>query len=181
MFERAKVDNVSAVQTIAVPVELTLDDGQQLRGKFFAPQGRGVFEMLNGASSFLEFEPYGGERSLVAKSTIKAVKLVAVPTASQLSRRASEIDTFDPFAILGVKAGAPFEDVRAAYLRLAMIYHPDRYASAELPPEVRDYLAAMVRRINAAFAAIEAPHQVVKKATADRAEAVYTSPARARA
>ena len=179
MFERVKVDNVSAVQSVAIPAEVTLDNGRTLRGKFVAPQGRGIVEILNGSTAFLEFEPYGGERSLLAKSSIKAVKLVNVPSTGQLARRASEIDTFDPFAVLGVKTGASFDEVRTAYHRQAKIYHPDRYSMAELPPEVRDELAAMVRRINAAFAALEVPHQVVKKVAADRAEAVYTSRPRA--
>ncbi len=175
MFERVKVDNVSAVHTVAIPVEVTLDDGRSLRGKFLAPQGRGIVELLNGGVQFLEFEPYGGERSLIAKTSIKAVKLVNVPGNGQISRRANEIDTFDPYAELGVRAGASFDEVKSAYHRKAMIYHPDRYATAELPPEVREYLAATVRRINAAFAALEVPQLVVKKANAERAEAVYTS------
>lgn len=179
MFERVKVDNASAVQTAAIPVEVTLDDGRTLRGKFIAPQGRGIVDLLNGGVQFLEFEPYGGERSLIAKSSVKAVKLVNVPGNGQLSRRTNEIDTFDPHAELGVRAGATFDEVKTAYHRKAMIYHPDRYTTAELPTEVRDYLAATVRRINAAFAALEVPHQVVKKAASDRADAVYTSRPRA--
>ncbi len=179
MFERVKVDNVSSVQMVAVPVEVAVDDGRSLRGKFLVPQGRGLFEILNGAGAFLEFEPYGGDRIMLAKSSLKSVKMVNVPAAGQLARRANEFDAFDPFSVLGVKPGAPWDDVRQAYHRLAKIYHPDRYANAELPPEVSDYLAVTVRRINAAFAALEAPHQVTRKATAERAEPVYTSRPRA--
>lgn len=179
MFERVKVDNVGAVQTVAIPVEATMDDGRTLRGKFVVPQGRGVAEILNGTAQFIEFEPYGGERTLLAKTSLKAVKPVNVPANNQLSRRANEVDTFDPYGVLGIRAGSSFEDVRAAYHRLAKIYHPDRYSMAELPAEVRDYLAACVRRINAAFAALEAPHQVVRKVAAERAEAVYESRPRA--
>lgn len=179
MFERVKVDNVSGVQLTAIPAEVTLDDAETMRGKFFAPQGRGVNDLLNGANAFLEFEPYGGERYLLAKSSIKSVKLVNVPGASQLSRRTNDLDTFDPYMILGVKSGAAFSEVKAQYHRLAMTYHPDRYSTADLPDEVRDYLAAMVRRINAAFAAIEASQLVVKRAASERSEAVYTSRPRA--
>ncbi len=175
MFERVKVDNVSAMQTVAIPVEATLDDGRTLRGKFLVPQGRTVVEVLNGGAQFLEFEPYGGERTLLAKSSLKSVKPVNVPGNSQLSRRVNEVDTFDPYAVLGLRAASSFDEVKAAYHRLAKIYHPDRYSMAELPPEVREYLAASVRRLNAAFSALEVPHQVVRKATAERAEAVYES------
>lgn len=179
MFERVKVDNVSAMQAVAVPVEVTLDDGRTLRGKFLVPQGRSVAEVLNSGVQFLEFEPYGGERTLLAKTSLKAVKPVNVPGNSQLSRRVNEVDTFDPYAVLGLRAGASFDEVKTAYHRLAKIYHPDRYSMAELPPEVREYLSASVRRVTAAFAALEAPHQVVRKAAAERSEAVYESRPRA--
>ena len=36
-------------------------------------------------------------------------------------------------------------------MRLASIYHPERYAEVELPPEVAEYLEAMTRRIHTAF------------------------------
>ena len=62
------------------------------------------------------------------------------------------------------------EHAREAYLRLAKAYHPDKYASADLPQEVRQYLSVMVRRINAAHDAVQARLQ--KKAA--KQEAVFT-------
>ena len=56
--------------------------------------------------------------------------------------------------MLGVTPGATREEIRQAYLALAKVYHPDRYATAELPTEVIEYLFAMARRINAAHAAL---------------------------
>ena len=55
-------------------------------------------------------------------------------------------------------------------------YHPDRYAQADLPNEVREYLAAMARKINAAFAALETADKARnKRAPSDRVVAVHTS------
>jgi curved DNA-binding protein CbpA len=85
---------------------------------------------------------------------------------------------FDPYAALGLKRDADWEEVRNAYLRLARTYHADKFASVELPPEVRDYLSQMSRRVNAAYTALEAPRLIVRKADL-RATAVYTSPTRA--
>ena len=68
------------------------------------------------------------------------------------------------------------EQAREAYLKLAKLYHPDRYAAADLPREVRDYLAVMVRRINAAHDAVQVRLQ--KKAAPSRSRC---SPSRARA
>lgn len=178
MFERNKIDTAGYQQQMTVPVEVTLDDGEFIRGKFIVPASRTLFDVLNNAGAFVEFEPYGGERSIIAKSAFKAVRLVNAPTPQNLSARSREIDTFDPYAVLGLTRGAPFEEARAAYHALAKVYHPDRYSSVELPAEVHDYLSGMARRINAAFAALEQPAQA-KKTAAQRAAPIYTSPVRA--
>jgi len=179
MFERNRVDNTVQHTYATVPAELTLDDGRALKGKFVVPVSKPFYEVLNGSGAFLEFEPYGGERGYIAKSSIVSVRLTGVPAAQSLESRLREIDGFDPYGVLGVQRGATFEDVRHAYHRLAKTYHPDRYANADLPEEVKSYLAVMARRINAAYAALEEPVQIVRQASLNRAEAVYTSRPRA--
>ena len=89
-----------------------------------------------------------------------------------------DADGFDPNAILGLPLGARFEDVRAAYLAKAKTYHPDRYANAELPEEVKRYLEDMARRVNAAFSALEEPHQQSRQNAVHRLAPVYSSPTR---
>ena len=177
MFERNKIDTAGIQQQMTVPVEVTLEDGEFIRGKFIVPASRTLFDVLNNAGAFIEFEPYGGERSIIAKTAIRAVRLVNAPTPQNISARGREVDNFDPYTVLGIPRGAPFDDARAAYHKLAMNYHPDRYAGVDLPDEVRDYLAAMARRINAAYEALEEPAQA-KKAAAQRAQPIYTSPVR---
>lgn len=173
MFERNRVDNVP--ESSAVPVEVVLADGTLAKGKLMVSAGKTLADALNGTAAFVEFEPYGGERTFLSKNQVASVQLVGVPRAANLSTRTREGDSFDPHAILGVAPDAGWEEVRQAYHRLAKKYHPDRYASAELPAEVQDYLAVMARRVNAAYAALEAPRPPVKVPTAAaRAAAVYT-------
>jgi curved DNA-binding protein CbpA len=100
--------------------------------------------------------------------------LVGVPKAPNLQARLTDPNGFDPHRILGLPAGASREERRQAYVVLSKTYHPDRYATAELPEEVRDYLSAMARRINAANAALDIP----QKRQAARAEPIFTSPGR---
>lgn len=177
MFERNRVDNMVQSQQVGVPAEVALDDGTLLKGRFLMPPTRPVHEVLNGPGLFLEFQTYGGESSLIAKSTIRSIKLVAIPAAQQLKggRTGGE---FDPYQVLGVKADASQEEVRRAYHELAKIYHPDRYATAQLPEEVREYLAAMVRRVNQAFRALDKPRIEQAARASGRAEPIYTSPVR---
>lgn len=172
MFERNRVDNQP--EASAVPVEAAFADGTVTRGKLLVPMGRSVADALNGPSSFIEFEPYGDARRFVAKAQLASITLVSVPRPPDLEARLVDVDGFDPYRVLGLRAGASREEVRATYFALAKAYHPDRYATAELPAEVRDYLAAMARRINAAYAALEVP----QKKQAARQEPIFTSPGR---
>lgn len=177
MFERNKVDN--QVEQTGVSIEASLEDGSVVKGKVAIPQHKSVYDVLNGQAAFLEFEPFEGERRFIAKSSVRAVKLLAIGRGPNLQARLRDADAFDPHAILGVTRAASWEDVKSAYHRLAKLYHPDRYTAAELPPEVRDYLAGMTRRVNAAYAALEAPQQIAKQIAVQQAVPIYTSPARA--
>jgi hypothetical protein len=153
MFDRGKSRAEGPLR-----VEIALRDGREIRGTLVVPVGRSLTEALNGASAFLEFEPSTGERVFIARSCVQSVKPIDLPPNPTLTVGSTDAG-FNPCAILGVDAGASREEVRDAYLSLAKAYHPDRYATAELPPEVRDYLAAMARRINAANDALEAAAQ----------------------
>jgi hypothetical protein len=172
MFERSRVDN--APDLTAMPVEATFADGSVVRGKLLVATTKSIGDVLNGGGAFLEFEPYGGERSYIAKAQIASIKMLGVPKLPNLNARLKDYDGFDPYAVLGIKPGATREDIRQAYFALAKTYHPDRYATAELPTEVIEYLFAMARRVNAAHEALSAE----QKKQAAKAEAVFTSPGR---
>ncbi len=151
MFDRGSRERTEG----PVAVEITLEGGQELQGKLLVPPGRGLSDVLNSTSPFIEFEPVDGERMFIAKSALQAVKPTNVPAKPDLWAGSAEAGNFDPLAVLGLKPGSTREEAREAYVRMAKTYHPDRYAAVELPREVRDYLAAMVRRVNAAYQALE--------------------------
>ena len=169
MFERNRVDNAPDVS--ATPVEVTLVDGALIKGRLPVPAGRSIADVLGGPGAFVELEPYGSERIFLAKAQLVLVRPVGAPKAPDLSARLADPGGFDPHRVLGLPADAGKEEVRQAYLARAKAYHPDRYATAELPEEVRDYLAAMARRINAAYAALSVP----EKREAARRQPVFTS------
>ena len=100
--------------------------------------------------------------------------MLGVPKLPNLWPGRRGLDGFDPFAVLGVAPGATREEIRQAYFAQAKVYHPDRYATAELPTEVIEYLFAMARRINAAHAALK----LEQKKQAARQEPVFTSAGR---
>lgn len=179
MFERNRVDNMVQSQTVAVPVELTLDDHAIEKGDLMIPATRPVHEVLNGSGVFVEFRAYGKEPQLLAKSSLRAIRFVKVPAVGHLRGATQTADSFDPHQTLGVPANAAHEQIHKAYVALAKTYHPDRYATADLPAEVRDYLAAMARRINLAFQALQQADRAAVLRTSPCNAPIYTSPTRA--
>jgi len=152
MFERNRIDQI---ERGTLSVEIVLHDGQALTGRLYVPIVRSLADELNHAGGFVEFESLEGERAFLPKTSLLSVRSKApLPKAEQLRNRTRE-DAFDPHAVLGVTREAPWEDIRHAYHALAKLYHPDRYQSMELPKEVHEYVAAMARRINAAYDALE--------------------------
>ncbi len=175
MFERNRPESH---EQGAVAVEITLDDGTTDAGKLLIPAARSAFDVLNGPALFLEFEPYEGERRFIAKSALKAVKLLAGAKPQNLAQKVRDLDGFDPHVVLGVALGAAWDDIRSAYLARAKTYHPDRFAGVELPVEVAAYLSGMLRRINASYAALETAEQCRKSVVARQQTLVYSSSAR---
>ncbi|MEQ1647359.1 MAG: J domain-containing protein [Hyphomicrobiaceae bacterium] len=174
MFER----NRQQTEQGAISVEITGEDGIAVGGRLIIAAGRPLFDVLNGPTLFFEFEPFEGERQFVAKSSIRSVKLLAGPGVAGLSQRLRDLDGFDPYSILGIKSGTPFEDVRSQYLTMAKSYHPDRYSTVQLPDEVAAYLEGMSRRVNAAFAALEPALAAAKSRRSFQSDVVYVSPNR---
>lgn len=172
MFERNRIDTI---EHAAVPVEVTSSEGEVVKGRLLISVGRNLIDVLNGPGQFFEFEPYGGERAFIAKSTIRSVKPINVPKAPSLNQRLRDIDGFDPLGVLGLPERATLDEVKAAWHRLSKVYHPDRYASADLPEEVTSYLSAMARRVNAAYAALEVPLAKARSVAAQRATPIYES------
>jgi DnaJ domain len=174
MFERNKPHTIEQATLSAT---LTLTDGTTLTGKLVLPLGRSIIDLLNGPNAFVEFEPFGEAKMLISKACVVKAQQLAVPEAANLNTRLREADGFDPYAILGVPPTALWEDVRHAYIALAKDYHPDRYNTTDLPTEVMAYLAAMARRVNAAYAALELAYAAKRNAPSIRQEPIYTSPA----
>jgi hypothetical protein len=173
MFERNKIDNQDQGSIL---IEAGFADGRVLTGRLTIPAGRPLMDYLNGASTYVEFEPLQGERQIMLKSTITSARAMAPAKVQGLTQRLRDLDSFDPYQVLGLERGASWEDVRAAYHKLAKVYHADRYATSELPAEVTTYLEGMSRRVNAAYSALEASYAQVKRYAKYRQEPIYTSP-----
>lgn len=152
MFERNPVDNTTERQ---IAVEIALVDGARVAGRAVLAPGKGVHKLLEDRDGFLYIDGFDGEGSFIAKADIKGMKVLTGGKPSALKLTVPDARGFDPYKVLGVENGASTEEIKAAYHRLTKVYHPDRYASVDLPAEVRAYLDAMAKNVNAAFRALK--------------------------
>jgi hypothetical protein len=149
MFDRSRSPN--SVESTGEAVRLTLIDGSRLDGTILVPSTSRLDAYLNNGEPFLAFIAHDGERQFIAKAQIRSLCPLAVPRADQLSRRQRQAGAFDPYETLEIEPGAGPEAVRQAFLMMARLYHPDRFAGIDLPREVASYLKAMQQRINLAY------------------------------
>ena len=152
MFERNRVDN--RAETL-IAVEISLADGSTTAGRAVLPAGKGVHRLMDGEESFIYVDGFDGEGSFIPKANIRGLKVLNAGRSQTVTLPIPDARNFDPHKVLGLEIGASFEDIRSAYHRLSKIYHPDAYAGVELPREVKSYLEAMAKNINAAFRALK--------------------------
>jgi DnaJ domain len=173
MFERTKVDNSRDLAAAAASIELS--DGRRVSGRFLISRSKTLIDILNGTTQFIEFEPFDGEAEIIAKSSIRSLRMISVPGGREPSTFIRDNGNFNPYDILGIKKGAGRSEVRAAFHKYAKSYHPDRYSNAELPQEVMSYLETMARRVNAAYEVLSEETARSEAFAAQRTEPVYQS------
>jgi hypothetical protein len=130
---------------------LVLNDGTVMRGTLLLPRDKTLRDYFNMPELFIDFTCALNGEMVITKSCIVSLRKHEMPAADQLDKKLSIMDKADPLRILGVGKTASHEEIHDAYLALARVYHPDRFASANLPPEVADYFESMTRRINIAY------------------------------
>ena len=133
-----------------MPISIVMIDGETLHGTIGVAMSGKLDDAMNNPAPFLDFETVAGERVCLAKHAIRKVEMVTVPKTDQFSRRTAS-DSFDPYAVLGVAPGSDAATLREAYHARARDYHPDRFAVIEMPQEMKDYVTAMLTRINIAY------------------------------
>lgn len=136
---------------------LHMADGKKLPVSIKLSLSGKLTETMNHSDQFIDVIAGAGQQLLINKSSIESVEISDPPVARlNQQRRAADKAVFDPHAVLGVASGVSKEDVRAAWLHLVKVYHPDRFANLDVPQEMKDYAAAMQARINMAYQQLSA-------------------------
>ena len=118
-----------------------LEDGRVLKGKVAIPMSKSIYDVLNGTSMFSSSSRSTASASSSPSRRCERSRCCRSGVARTSARACATWTVSIRMTILGLSRGAAWDEVKAAYHRLAKVYHPDRYSAAELPAEVRDYLA----------------------------------------
>lgn len=140
---------------LKLPVTLLLDDGREILGDIIVAIGGTLERTLNNDAKFILFGDLARAERMIAKSAIvevserKTAKVVSLPAQTN-------VDGGDPYELLGIEKTATDAEIRDAWHARARIYHADKFANVELPPEVAAYTNSMSLRINEAHAVLTA-------------------------
>lgn len=74
---------------------------------------------------------------------------------SEFRNEYTELSKENYYEILGVSNQASKEEIKAAFRKLTMLYHPDVYASKNLPPQIIKEFEAKLVKINEAYNALK--------------------------
>ncbi len=142
----------SSAQTQRALAKFSLTDGKTLIASVKLPLSGKLIDAFNNSEAFLDIITGDGTPQFLNKSTISRAEVSEPPRAGlNQQRRSSDKSGFNPYAILGVEKSASPDDIRNTYIALVKMYHPDRFASLDIPQEMKDYAAAMQARINVAY------------------------------
>jgi DnaJ domain len=149
-MEAMFANSTNAQQRILV--NLVFADGKKAMASVKLSISGKLSETLNNAEQYLDVISGTGEAYYILKSQVIKVEIADPPHAKlNQQRRITDKAQFNPWAVLGIENSVSKEVIRAAYVNLVKIYHPDKFANYDLPPEMKDYSAAMLSRINLAY------------------------------
>jgi DnaJ-domain-containing protein 1 len=142
----------SSTQNQRAMAKVTFGDGKSLVVSVKLPMSGKLTDAFNNAESFIDVIAGDGSQQVINKAFVAKAEAFEPPKASlNQQRRSSDKSGFDAYAVLGIAKTATPEEMRHAYVTLVKAYHPDRFASLDLPQEMKDYAAAMQARINMAY------------------------------
>jgi hypothetical protein len=144
--------NRNKKQRRKIAVNLDTGEGDELVYMFVYPTER-VIDTLNDDREFLPFERPDGSLTIVAKKTIRRLSPMEV---------GRQVDSRDPYDLLGVTMTASDGEVQEAYHRAVAAVHPDRVHSLGLPADFLEMATRKAAQLNDAYRKIKA----VRKAEA---------------
>lgn len=149
-------------------VDMIMTDSSTMRAIVMIPKGKTLKDIFNVEDTFLEVECLERGPIVFQREALRSVRQCALPAADQMDKRIKAAEKLGAHTVLQVPKAASIDVIAAAHDRLRDVYDPARAATAGMPPEVIEFMAAMCRRYEAARVELEAllPPVVSQKSVA---------------
>lgn len=160
----------SGLERVPVRVLITLDNADQVRGSIKVPRGHSLGDTLNSGDQFVLVDHTDGHPTYLSLASIREIKSSQLPAAEQINQAEKRAANASAHQILGLEAEFSRDQLHQRYHDMTKLYHPDHYATIELPDEVSTYISDMARRINMAYTELENDLKVQEKEEKRRQE-----------
>ncbi len=137
-------------------VDMVMTDSSTMRAIVMIPKGKTLKDIFNVEDTFLEVECLERGQMVFQREALRSVRPCALPAADQMEKRVKAAEKLGAHTVLRVPKSATYDVITAAHDALREVYDPTRAASAGMPAEVIEFMAAMCRRFEAARMELEA-------------------------
>lgn len=141
MFNTTSANNVD--------VRIKLADGSTVDGAIPGGVTSDLATVLNRPGSFLELITASGQKRYIGSNHVMTVEKVA-PLKQPKAPNSVGANSKTAHAILGLEQGYSAADLRTRYHQMVKMYHPDKYESVDLPPELDSYVREMFEAVGRA-------------------------------
>jgi hypothetical protein len=147
MFDNQSANNVQVVAKLV--------DGSIVEGAIVGGVTSNLATVLNRPGNFIEIVQAGGHKRYLGANQIVTIE-PARPLAEPDLPKPMSANTKTAHKILDLDDNCTPEKLREQYRKMVKLYHPDKFQSVGLPPEVQAYVQEM-------FNAISRAHDIIEK------------------
>lgn len=116
-------------------------------------------DILDGLFFIATSDGHVHEREIAFLRRIAEIFAIEERHFDSILSRHVDLGVTDPYTVLGLERGMPFEEVRAQYRRLVAQNHPDRLIARGIPEEFIAIANGRLAAINGAYETIERTHR----------------------
>lgn len=131
-------------------VTVVLADGSTVSGAINAGLSAGLLAAINKEVPFIELTEASGTKRCIGLAHIMSVE-EAKPFRQPKALQATTANAQNAFAMMRLSPECTAEDAQRRYHEMVKQYHPDKYQSVDLPPEISDYLSQTFHQLSTAY------------------------------
>lgn len=131
-------------------VTIKMVDGTSVTGSIVAGLSAGLFAAINKDQPFIEVIAADGQKFCVGQAHIMSIEEV-VPFRKVNAPAFQSENASNAFELMGLNPGCTPMEAQKKYHAMVKLYHPDKYESIDLPPEIKKYLSDVSQKLSTAY------------------------------